>query len=286
MRAPIIVVHGGAGRRSEDVPAAEAGCRRAAEAGWAVLRRGGGALDAVLAAVVVMEDDPAFNAGVGSCLTAAGTVEMDASIMDGAGPTGAGVALLTSVRHPIRLAHAVMLDGRHALLAGPGAEAFARAAGLESAAPDTFITERQRARWRARIAGPDGTVGAVALDGAGHLAAATSTGGLAGKRPGRIGDSAVIGAGTYADDRAGAAAATGAGEAILQAGLARVAVDTLRAGRAPARVAPGLVRAAAGPHGAPVGLILLDRFGRIATAHCAEQMPTATRSAEDTPHGP
>src|SRR5215470_2678510 len=216
MRHPAILVHGGAGRRVPEIEAqAMAGCAAAAAVGWAVLTRGGDALDAVIAAVTALEDHPAFNAGIGSCLTDGGSVEMDASVMDGRSRTGAGVALITSVRNPIRLAHAVLLDGRHALLAGAGAEAFARRSGLPTAPPESFITPRQRQRWVRRQEAQTGTVGAVAVDSGGHVAAATSTGGLLGKLSGRIGDSAVLGAGTYADDRAGAASATGHGETIL-----------------------------------------------------------------------
>src|SRR5262247_2209782 len=131
MRRPAILVHGGAGRRVAELDAA-------AQAGWAVLDRGGGALAAVLTAVTALEDDPTFNAGVGSCLTADGRVEMDASVMDGQRGAGAGVALITTVRNPIRLAHAVLLAGRHVLLAGPGAEEFARRSGLATLPPESF----------------------------------------------------------------------------------------------------------------------------------------------------
>ena len=278
MQRPAILVHGGAGRRVAEIEAAaDAGCRVAASAGWDVLARGGAALDAVLAAVSALEDDPVFNAGIGACLTAAGTVEMDASLMDGTRPCGAGVGVITTVRNPIRLAHAVLADGRHVLLAGAGAEAFARRCGLATASPDTFITPRQRQRWLAGRHGDGGTVGAVAVDCRGHVAAGTSTGGLAGKLPGRIGDAAILGAGTYADDRAGAASATGEGEAIIIAGLAKTAVDAMRAGRDSATVAGALIRPFA-RRATAVGLIIVDRFGRFGLAHSAERMPTASRS--------
>lgn len=280
MRIPAILVHGGAGRRLAELDErVQAGCATAAEAGWAVLARGGKALDAVLAAVVVMENDPLFNAGVGSCLTAAGTVEMDASIMDGATLAGAGVGVVTTVANPIRLAHAVLVDGRHALLAGAGADAFARRCGLPPVAPESLVTERQRQRWQAWEQEQSGTVGAVAIDACGDVAAATSTGGVLGKQPGRIGDSAVIGAGTYADNRAGAASATGQGETIIIAGLAKAAVDALRSGRHPAAVAAALVTEVAARAGALVGLILVDRFGRVGVARHAESMPTCARHA-------
>ncbi|MFN8642013.1 MAG: isoaspartyl peptidase/L-asparaginase [Candidatus Binatia bacterium] len=278
MQRPTLVVHGGAG----DWPAAThaaaaAGCGRAADAGWAVLAAGGAALDAVEAAVVALEADPLFNAGVGSSLTAAGTVEMDASLMDGASGRGAGVAGVTSFHHPIRLARCVLDDGRHVLIAGAGAEQLGRLRGLPGVPPEALVAPQQRRRWGAGAGAPPGTVGCVAVDAAGHVAAATSTGGLRGKLPGRIGDSAVIGAGTYAADAAGAASATGNGEAILLAGLARAAVDGLRGGRHPAAVAPALLRAlGAGPRAA-AGLIVVDRFGRVGVAHRAAHLPYAAR---------
>jgi L-asparaginase / beta-aspartyl-peptidase len=279
MQRPAILVHGGAGRRVAEIDAAaEAGCAAAAEAGWAVLAGGGSALDAVLTAVTRLEDDPTFNAGVGSCLTADGTVEMDASVMDGARQTGAGVGVVITVRNPIQLAHALLLDGRHVLLAGEGAEAFARRAGLPTAPRESFITDRQRRRWQAQRPPDGGTVGAVARDVAGHVAAATSTGGITGKLPGRIGDSAILGAGTYADDRAGAASATGDGEAIIIAGLAKAAVDAMRGGRDPAVVADMVVRALSERSAAAVGIIVVDRFGRVGAAHCAERMVTGSRA--------
>jgi len=249
----------------------------AAEAGWAILVRGGGALDAVLAAVTMLEDDPSFNAGVGSCLTADGKVEMDASVMDGARRAGAGVAVVTTVRNPIQLAHAVLMDGRHALVAAAGAEAFARGCGLPTLAPESFITPRQRRRWEERRPPVGGTVGAVAVDANGHVAAATSTGGLSGKLSGRVGDSAVIGAGTYADDSTGAASATGDGEAIIISGLAKAVVDGLRGGRHPALAADATLRASAERTDAVVGVIVVDRFGRLGWAHSAEHMPVCAR---------
>jgi beta-aspartyl-peptidase (threonine type) len=279
MQRPAILVHGGAGRRVSEVDAAaEAGCAAAAATGWDLLAHGGAALDAVLVAVSALEDNPVFNAGIGSVLTADGTVEMDASLMDGARLAGAGVGVITTVRNPIRLAQAVLADGRHVLLAGAGAEAFARRCGLPTAAPETFITQRQQERWQAGLRDSGGTVGAVAVDRHGHVAAATSTGGVQGKLPGRIGDSAILGAGTYADDRAGAASATGHGEAIIVSGLAKAAVDALRSGRHPAAVARAMVRALGEGQATAVGIIIVDSFGRLGAAHCAERMPTCSRS--------
>ena len=279
MQRPTLIVHGGAGHwPAELLDAAGGGCGRAADAGWAVLDAGGAALDAVQAAVIALEDDPLFNAGVGSSLSDAGTVEMDASVMDGARRRGAGVANVTMMRNPVLLARQVLDDGRHVLIAGPGAEMLGRRHGLATVPPESLVTDAQRRRWIARQAGQPGTVGAVAVDAAGHVAAATSTGGLRGKRAGRIGDTAVIGAGTYADDGAGAASATGNGEAILLAGLARAAVEGVRDGRHPVDVAAALLRALDARGCADAGLILVDRFGRTAVAHGVGHMPAAERT--------
>lgn len=268
-----IVVHGGAGGvDAGSASTRRALCEQAALAGWGVLRGGGAALDAVIEAVVLLEDHPLFNAGVGSCLNEEGRVEMDASVMDGPGARGAGVAVVTTVPHPVLLARAVLDEGRHVLLAGPGADGLARRLGWETMPPDHFVTERQRARWRSAVSSP-GTVGAVGLDRRGRLAAATSTGGLPGKRVGRIGDSAVLGAGTFADESA-AASATGDGEAILLLGLTRLAADLCRDGRDPGRAMArilGLLRA----REVRAGLILVDRFGRIACGQTTEEMITA-----------
>ncbi|MCA1846269.1 MAG: isoaspartyl peptidase/L-asparaginase [Actinobacteria bacterium] len=229
----VLAVHGGAGPPDPEPdgsasrwPGAAAGLAEALRAGLAVLVSGGPALDAVIAAVTVLEDDEHWNAGRGSALTAAGTVEMDASVADGQQRRIGGVACVTGVRHPVFAARAVMEDGRHVLLSGPGAESFARAAGLAFEPNDWFITPRRRAaldRWSAT-----GTVGAVARDAAGHLAAATSTGGRTGQLPGRIGDSPVPGAGTWADDASCAVSATGVGEAFLRAGFAHEVDARLR----------------------------------------------------------
>jgi isoaspartyl peptidase/L-asparaginase-like protein (Ntn-hydrolase superfamily) len=240
MRPPaVLAIHGGAGPAPAgphgEAETAERWARQAAglvealRAGLAVLTGGGPALDAVVAAVSVMEDAEEWNAGRGSALTAAGTVEMDAAVADGRSRRIGAVACVTGVRHPVAAARAVLDDGRHVLLAGPGAEAFARAAGLAFEPGDWFVIDRRRrdlARCQGALppAGPapdgnQGTVGAVARDAAGHLAAATSTGGRTGQLPGRVGDSPIPGAGTWADDSC-AVSATGVGEAFLRAAFA------------------------------------------------------------------
>lgn len=207
----------------------EAGLAAALDAGISVLAGGGSALDAVEAAVVALEDDPHFNAGRGSVFTYKGLIELDASIMDGRNRAAGAVTGLRRVRNPVRLARAVMEHSPHVFLSGAGAEEFAREQGAEMVDPDWFATPerwRQFEEFKSRKLGwfdvdlKYGTVGAVAMDGEGHLAAATSTGGLTGKRWGRIGDSPVIGAGNYADDRGCAVSATGAGEFFIREGVA------------------------------------------------------------------
>lgn len=280
-RVPAIVVHGGAGADPTDGrDEVRAGVRTAAAAGWGVLAAGGAALDAVEAAVRVLEDHPRFNAGLGSTLTTAGTVEMDASIMEGDRLRCGAVAMVSRLANPVTLARRVLEDGRHVLLAGEGAHAFARAVGLPDCDPVTLVTERQRRRLaeqRGRVA-VGGTVGAVALDRRGTLTAATSTGGVAGKLPGRVGDSALIGCGTYADTTLGAVSCTGSGEAIIRVVLARRALDFLKEAddaRYAAQVAVDLLLEEGGGSG---GLILLDWRGRMAWAHSTPFMPVAWMS--------
>jgi L-asparaginase / beta-aspartyl-peptidase len=263
-----LMIHGGAGRfeRGRLAPEVEAGTRAglaaALDAGAAVLAGGGAALDAVEAAVRVLEDDPHFNAGRGAALTREGTAELDASIMDGHTRAAGAAARVSFTRSPVALARAVMERSRHVFLAGVGADAFSREQGLEQVENAWFVTDARRAHLAELLArGADaydvdmkyGTVGAVARDAAGHLAAATSTGGVTGKRWGRIGDTPVIGAGTWADDRSCAVSCTGAGEFFLRAGVAHEIEARLRlAGQAPAEAAAAVldeVRAKGGTGG-------------------------------------
>jgi beta-aspartyl-peptidase (threonine type) len=273
-----IVVHGGAGENPLDGRAARhAGVERAADAGAAVLARGGSALEAVVAAVVVLEDDPHFNAGLGSVLTEEGTVEMDASVMDGADLRAGAVAALRRVANPVRAALAVLEEGREALLVGEPALVLARRHGLRIVDEDALVMAEARERWRRRRA-PDGnTVGAVAVDAAGHVAAATSTGGVAGKRSGRVGDSAVVGAGTCADDRTGAVSATGPGEAIIRLGLARVALAHVADGMTPQDAAARALAELGARTGATAGLIVVTPAGAPGIAFTTAAMPSAVR---------
>jgi beta-aspartyl-peptidase (threonine type) len=236
-----LVIHGGAGsmRPAHGDPdheqRARQGLRNALHAGTAVLGEGGSSVDAVEAAVRVLEDDPCFNAGRGSTLNAEGVVELDAAIMDGRSRRAGAVAGVRTTRAPISLARVLMERGPHVLLSYEGADRLAREAGLEQVENSWFMTDERRRQLQELLAkgGFDaevkyGTVGAVAVDVSGHVAAATSTGGLTAKQWGRIGDSPLIGAGTYADDRACAVSATGSGEYFIRAVAAHQLAERIR----------------------------------------------------------
>jgi len=221
-----IAIHGGAGSLGSDAPDEVRdgflkGLETALAAGRDLLAGGASSLDAVEQVIVILEDDARFNAGRGAVFNAAGEHELDASIMDGATLACGGVAGVRTVKNPIRLARAVMERTRHVLLAGPGAEAFADEAGVERVEPDYFDTEDRRRSLERRLEESEkGTVGVVALDRNGNLAAGTSTGGLTAKMDGRVGDSPIIGAGTYADNRRCAVSGTGTGEEYIRHSVA------------------------------------------------------------------
>jgi L-asparaginase / beta-aspartyl-peptidase len=236
-----LMIHGGAGSmRRGALPEeadARAGLTRALEAGAAILSMGGSALDAVEAAVRVLEDDPVFNAGRGSVFTWDERIECDAAIMDGRDREAGAVAGVTATRNPVSLARKVMEESPHVLLSAAGADVFSIEHGAEQATQDWFAIPERRRQLDEMKARPEGafdsgmkygTVGAVAVDDAGHVAAATSTGGLTAKRWGRIGDSPLIGAGTYADDRAAAVSCTGSGEHFIRIGIAHELCARLR----------------------------------------------------------
>ena len=298
----VLVVHGGAGTitRARMTPASEAAVRSALEealrAGHAEVMAGRPALDAVVSAIAILEDDPAFNAGRGGVFAADGTVRHDASIMDGAsGLAGASTGTL-HVRHPIRLARRVMEASPHVLLAGAGAEEFAIGEGLELVPNAFFHTERRRQSLEAvqarerdasgALAPPEawqmhGTVGAVALDAGGHLAAGTSTGGMTNKRWGRIGDSPVIGAGTYADDATCGVSATGHGEFFIRLAVARdIAARMAYLGEDVGTAAGHVIGTTLTDAGGTGGVIALDAQGRAALPFNTEGMyrGTVTRS--------
>ena len=280
-QAPVaIAVHGGAGtiergRLSEEQEASiRAALTAAVEAGHQILTEGGSSLDAVTAAVRLLEDAPEFNAGRGAVLTFDGTVELDASIMDGATLDAGAVAGVTGVRHPIEAARRVMTESPHVMLVGSGAEAFARAKALEFMDPDWFITEFRLEQLRAIQARQQSatqlsedwfsTVGAVAVDADGNVSAATSTGGMSNKRWGRVGDSPIIGAGTYADNRACAVSATGHGEYFIRHAVAheicaRVRLTDVSLADAADAVVNQVLREAGGDG----GVIAVDPAGNI-----------------------
>jgi beta-aspartyl-peptidase (threonine type) len=248
-----------------------------------VLAAGGSALDAVERAVRALEDDPVFNAGTGACLTLAGALELDASIMEGRELRAGGVAALGPFKNPISIARAVLEDGVHALYAGEGAAAFARQKGFEPADPASMITNASREKLERALASgtispwAGGTVGAVARDRDGRVAAATSTGGMVGKRPGRVGDSPLVGAGTFADERGGAASATGHGEGILRVTLTARAVAALERGVDPETAASEAIAMMAERVGSTGGIILVSKDGRVAFARSTRTMTWAAR---------
>jgi L-asparaginase / beta-aspartyl-peptidase len=279
-RVATVIVHGGAG--ADPVDGREelrAGVEAAVLAGWRMLAEGGRAVDAVEAAVRSLEDHPRFNAGRGSVLTTDGTVEMDASIMEGDRLACGAVAAISRVANPVSLARRVMEEGRHVLLVAEGAHRFARAAGVPQCDPSTLVTERQRTRLAGHAAGSRGTVGAVALDRHGTLVAGTSTGGMVGKHPGRVGDSALIGCGTYADSALGGVSCTGAGEAIIRVVLARRTLDRLEREGDPERAARAAIDLLVAEGRGDGGLILVDARGRVGYAQSTPLMPVAWMSA-------
>ena len=301
-----LVAHGGAGVITRDHlrPEQEAAYRQAmaavADAGAAVLRAGGAALDAVEATIQRLEDDPLFNAGRGAVFTAEGRVELDASIMDGATLAAGAVAGLSTTRHPISAARAVIEGSEHVLLGGEGADAFARSQGLEQVDPNYFFTERrwgalERALARARLPipprpsgapettdargalvhdeGKRGTVGCVALDVDGNVAAGTSTGGTTAKRWGRVGDSPLIGAGTYADNRAAAVSCTGAGEYFIRLGVAhRICALVEHAGLSLQAAADQVIQDELTAMGGDGGIIAVAPDGQMAWSFNTEGM--------------
>ena len=289
-----IAIHGGAGTLSLDDLSVSAtrpyreGLERALAAGLAVLERGDPALDAVVAAVQVLEQDPLFNAGRGAVLAADGSVELDASIMDGRDLRAGAVAAIRHVRSPIDLARRVMEHSGHVMLVGVGAEEFALEQGLEQVPNAYFVTERRRAELQRILAGQSlpgredlmGTVGAVALDEHGSLAAATSTGGTAGKRWGRVGDSPLIGAGTYAANDACAVSATGHGEYFIRAAVAHEIASLVRyRGLDVVAAADEVVMRQLVRLGGSGGVIAVGRDGRIAMPF---NSPGMLRAAADS----
>jgi beta-aspartyl-peptidase (threonine type) len=291
-----MAIHGGAGTmpRADMTTEAErkyrSGLQEALDAGYDVLRGGGSSLDAVTRSVVLLEDNPLFNAGRGAVFTLDGRNELDASIMDGNGLKAGAVCGVTRIKNPIELARAVMEQSEHVMLAAAGAEQFAAAQGI-AFVPQSYFYTPERWQQLERIRSGDrglsghtishvGTVGAVALDSRGHLAAATSTGGMTGKRFQRIGDSPVIGAGTYADDRSCAVSATGHGEIFLRCAVAHDICARVRyAGSGLLEAAREVVFKELAALDGEGGVIAIDRHGEIALEFNSEGMFRASRKA-------
>ena len=293
---PSLIIHGGAWSiPDEAVEDCRAGIERALKAGWKILSGGGAAIDAVEAAIVILEDDPTFDAGIGSHLNRDGRVQLDAIVMDGATLKAGAVAAVERVRNPIRLARCVLEKSEHMMLVGAGAEKFAAENGIPLCKPEDLILDRERAAWHRcledshaaehHVGHESGTVGAVALDTHGHLIAGTSTGGTCCKFPGRVGDSPLIGCGCYADAEAGGVSCTGHGEGIMKIVMAKMATDLLhdqrvlvshRKKRGPQSVAQAIadacVRKLAHRAHTTGGLILLDHAGRPAAAFNTPRM--------------
>ena len=283
---PALIVHGGAWDiPDEAVDTCKSGCERALAAGWSILCRGGHALDAIEAAIMVLENDPVFDAGYGSHLNLDGRVECDAIVMNGATLRAGAASTLQRVKNPILVARAILEKCPHMMLVGEGAERFAREHGIEFCDPEELISDAEQEAWlkcrndkhaaEHHRGHEQGTVGAVALDKDGNLFAATSTGGTCCKLPGRVGDSPLIGCGCYADSDAGGVSCTGYGEAIMKIVMAKTAVDFLRqsevrvdsssgasceltTAKVAAREAVHLLAKRTHGHG---GLIVLDRYG-------------------------
>ncbi len=289
-----LVIHGGAGIIERDSLGREeeqnirAALQHALDTGASILATGGSALEAVEATVKELEDDPHFNAGRGAVFTYQGSSELDAAIMDGNGRRSGAVAGATATKNPVTLARAVMEQSPHVMLSGAGADEFSRQQDLEQAEPEWFaIPERQRQLEEMKQSGgwfdidmKYGTVGAVALDGQGHVAAATSTGGITGKRWGRIGDSPIIGAGTYADDRAGAVSATGSGEFFIRASAAHEICARMRLLGESAAQAADAVIADVGALGGNGGVIVVSAAGEAVWSFNSSGMYRGKASAE------
>jgi len=294
---PVLVVHGGAWAMPDDVVQAHLdGVRNALVAGWRVLERGGPALDAVEEAVVIMEDDATFDAGRGSFLNRDGKVQLDALIMDGSTLRAGGVGCVERLKNPIRAARKILSESPHVYFVAEGAEQFAAEHGVALCRNEDLVVAREVERLReyqelaARGSANDedlfapsishDTVGAVALDRGGNIAAATSTGGTLNKAPGRLGDSSLIGCGCYADNLSAAASTTGWGEPIMKLVLAKWTADRVSAGNLPewaAQEAMNYLKQRLNGHG---GIIVLNAQGQFGIAHNTPRMAWACKTAK------
>ena len=289
---PVLVIHGGAWAMPDDMLRALInGVRHALAAGWRVLERGGPSVDAVEEAVVIMEDDETFDAGRGSFLNRDGKVQLDALIMDGATLRAGGVGCVERLRNPVRAARKILSESPHVYFVGEGAERFAAEHGVALCRNEDLIIPREVERLRAyqtqSSSGGDDlfapaishdTVGAVALDRDGNIAAATSTGGTLNKAPGRLGDSSLIGCGCYANNESAAASTTGWGEPIMKLVLAKWTADRIAAGNLPewaAQESMNYLKERVNGHG---GIIVLDKHGHFGIAHNTPRMAWALKT--------
>jgi L-asparaginase / beta-aspartyl-peptidase len=297
---PVLLIHGGAWAIPDDLVEAHLnGVKNAIAAGWRVIEKGGSALDAAEEAVVIMENDEAFDAGRGSFLNREGKVQLDALIMDGATLRAGGVGCVEHIANPIRAARKVLSESPHVYFVAEGAERFAKEHGIPLCKNEDLIIPREVERLRELQANPDAqkadvfsthtishdTVGAVALDVNGNIAAATSTGGTLNKAPGRLGDSSLIGCGCYADNSTAAVSTTGWGEPIMKLVLAKWAADRVASGNLPQWVAAeamNYLKTRLNGHG---GIILLDAQGRMGIAHNTPRMAWAFKTVENETFG-
>ena len=287
---PAIIVHGGAGDIPADLHEAHLqGVRRAVEAGWGLLDSGGSAMDAVETAIAIMEDDDAFDAGRGSFLNADGQVELDAGFMDGTELQVGAVASVQFIQNPIRLARTVMEKSKHVLLVGQGAQRFAHKMGFSTCDLTDLAVPREFERWQKALFGQasaapqalpplSDTVGCVALDRSGHVAAGTSTGGTPNKMPGRVGDVPMVGCGFYADDQLGGASSTGEGENIAKVLLARLVLHHLQQLGDPWAAAQAAIQALSQRVKGQGGIILLSPEGKPGWHHNTPHMSRAYRT--------
>ena len=278
-----IIVHGGAW----DVPAdlseeCRQGAQRAVQRGWAALQSARSAIDACQEAVIELEENPVFDAGIGSHLNRDGKAQLDAILMDGHTLRSGAVAAIERVRNPIRLARLILERSEHMLLAGYGAEQFAVESGMELCDPAIFAIPAEVERWSQRRTSHDkfGTVGAAALDRNGNIAAATSTGGTMFKYPGRIGDSPLVGCGCYADNQGAAVSATGHGESVMKIVMSKFANDLVSQGHSPQQAAEAAVAVLRSRTAGRGGLIVLDRRGRVGAAFSTNNLVHAYCTSE------
>ncbi|XP_056148072.1 isoaspartyl peptidase/L-asparaginase [Lampris incognitus] len=293
---PVVVVHGGAGvvpRERSDVSCK--GVQAAVRGGYTILREGGSALDAVVEAVTLLENNPAFNAGCGSVLNVKGDVEMDAMVMDGRTLASGAVSAVRNIANPTQLARLVMDKTSHVCLTAGGASEFARAMGIQEVPQESLITDYARMRWKKNLGpganpvesqmGKMGTVGAVAVDAEGNAACATSTGGILNKMEGRVGDTACIGSGGYADNKVGAVSTTGHGEAIMKVTLARLILFHMEQGMSAAAASDAGLAYMLERVGGLAGVVTVDPQGHWAARFSSLQMVWAAAQNQKLHYG-